>query len=526
VAFVRGLDSALIRNQGLGFDDQATNWSVYGKVRISNLTVGLQMWQSQEGIASEYRALTTAGGTTWTPRQSALYVKYSVPLERVKVNFFTRYEQSNIERGGSEFEYLHTYATGFLGIKSLVPPCKADADQTPIGCPAAPWVETVAFSSLSNQLRSELNLSYDSSEKLKAVAGLELVKSSIQSQLAQTDSGPGQLFFGVSQKPEQIEHTDLAVYAQGSWKPRPSLKFILAGRLTNNQINNKVGASGFGTLFTPRAGVIYMPPGNRVTLKAIYSEAFKDPTDAQKFGVVPRVNEFVSKGLKPETVQNIELSAAWEPIDRASFEASLYQARYSDVVSFGGVTGCNGTGCNRYENRDAIRIRGMQSTAHYRGTLVDLWANYTHTEPFLIDPRDAFGGPLLDAQKHPLDRLRVADIASDQWNAGLDSQWPEWLKIGVRLHYVGARKTGAGTTEPDNPFAQMDAHTTADAIISESRLVPHATLQLIVYNLFDKQYYDPGINPAVGAARVPQAGRTIYLRLVYGLGRAERQATP
>jgi outer membrane receptor protein involved in Fe transport len=519
---VRRLDADLIRDQNLGFDDRGQSWSVDSKLRISNLTLGLQTWKSREGIASEYPSTLITGRTTWTPRETAVYFKYYVPMERVKVNIFSRYEQTGVERHGSRFEYLHSYANGFLSMASLVAPCVAPSDQKPVGCPPAPahpWVETVDFAGHSNQLRTELTAVVDSFEKVKAVAGLEVAKSSIESQLEQTATGPGQLFHAVGLKPEQIEHTDLAFYAQGSWKPRPFLKFVFAGRVTHNEINHKAGASGFGTLFTPRAGVMYLPAGNRFVLKAMYSEAFKDPTDAQKFGVVTGVNEFRSRGLKPETVRNVELSAAWEPADGTAFEASLYEARYGDVVSFAGVTGCGGPGCRRYENRDEIRIRGVQTVARHHFGRADIWGNYTHTEPFLTNPKDLLGNPLLDSNKNPISRLRVADIAADQLSIGIDTHWPDRLTAGLRARYVGARPTGAGTTEARSPLLRTDAHTTADAILSDSRLVPRATLQLIVYNIFDKQYYDPALDPTVGVSRVPQAGRTIYLRLIYGLPR-------
>jgi outer membrane receptor for ferrienterochelin and colicins len=511
-ALVRRLDQDLIRQQGLGFDDRSENWSFYGKFRLANLTAGLQMWRSREGVASQYLARDISGRSSFTPRQTSLYVKYSLPLERVRANFFTRYMQSSIERSGSKFEYMHGYLN-YLDIASLVAPCGASADQIPQDCaPAKPWVETVTFGSVSTQLRSEFNVVFPSSAAFDGVAGLEFAKSSIQSQLEQVATGPGQLFHELLIEPGQIEHTDIALYGQGSWKPRPSLKFVMAGRLTHNQINNRIethdGDNGFGTLFTPRAGVIYSPGDKRLVLKAIYSEAFKDPTDAQKFGVVTGVNDFPADDeLKPERVRNTELSAGWEPVRGTSVETSLYEARYSDVVSLGSGI-CSLAACRQYRNRDEIRIRGLQATARVARTWGEVWGNYTWTDPFLTNPKDEEDEPLPGEQ-------RVADIARDRVNAGVEVNWASRLNAGLRLHYVGARKTGEGTTELHSPFTELEAHMTADAVVGYTGLVPGATLQLIVYNLFDKQYFDPASDPQVGAARVPQAGRTVYLRLSF-----------
>ena len=75
------------------------------------------------------------------------------------------------------------------------------------------------------------------------------------------------------------------------------------------------------------------------------------------------------------------------------------------------------------------------------------------------------------------------------------------------------RKTGDGTNY-SSPFRQMDPYSTTDATLSYSGLLPHTTLQLSVFNLLGKDYYDPG-NQSL--PRVLQAGRTVHLRLVYGL---------
>jgi outer membrane receptor for ferrienterochelin and colicins len=514
---VRGLDAQLASEGGVGFNDRARNWSLNAKLRLSNLTLGLQTWRSREGIGSAVRNTTIGGSTDWTPRATAFYVKYSLPLERMKLSSFTRFITVSQDRADSKYTYLHNYSGGYLSLWSLVPPCQAPFDPNPVDCaPAKPWTEVVDFGLVSTQLRSELTLAFDSSEKLNGVAGLELAKSSIQTTYAQTIAGP----FGTTggDNSEQVEHTDLSVYAQGAYRPRRSLKFVLAGRLSHNQIDNKTGAEGYGLRFTPRAGVIYSPAGTSLVLKAIYSEAFKDPTDFQKFGTLRFFNEVPSGGLVPETVRNIELSAGWEPSPELSLEASLYQAKYSKLVDFEAVP-CPGSDfvCLRYANRNEVEVQGAQLTGRYRRGLAGYWANYSHTRPFQIDPRDSYGQPVLDGSLEPLDELRIADIASHRANAGVDVGWTERLSTSLRVHYVGARLTGIGTTEPSSELRQVDAFTTADAVVSYHYKPANATVQLIVQNVFDRLYFAPTLTPVFGAPQVPQAGRTIYLRLSYGL---------
>lgn len=519
VSLVRGLDRQLIEQNALGFDDRAKNWSVDGKVRISNLTIGVQSWRSEEGTGSTNFAFQNAGNDSWTPRQTAFYLKYSIPLETVKLNLFTKYSQTSFERESTAYHYFHNYARGFLNLWSLVPPCQSPYDQQPISCaPAGTWARRVLYGALSSQLRSELNLVYEPSTKFNGVAGVELAKSSIQSTFDEISSAPVPHDPTFDAKPEQVEHTDIAVYAQSSYRPLPTLRMILAGRLSYNQINNKPGSSGYGTLFTPRAGVIYTPFRRALVLKAIYSEAFKDPTDFQKFGTIHFVNDFAGGALKPEKVRNMELSAGWEPSAALSVEAALYQAHYTDVVGVGLAAGCDPEiyGCDQYQNRDEIMSRGAQVTARYRNARGEIWGNYTHSDASQIDPQDPDGQPLLDANGQPVTEIRQADIAADRVTLGVDADWTSRFSSGLRVRYAAPRPTGEGTTQPDSPFRRMDAHTIADAVF-HVRLNEDLTAQLIVNNLFDDQYFAPTPFPSVGPARVLQAGRTFYVRLAYGV---------
>lgn len=516
---VRGLDRSFIQDNNLGWNDRAKNWSIYSKLRIANLTLGLQSWRSQEGIASAYGAVNQiAGGTSWTPRETAIYLNYSLPLARAKLHLFTRYEETTLERDSTEFDYFHDYASGSLTLWSLIPPCKSPDDQQPVGCaPAKPWVEKATFGGVSSQLRSEVSLAWEPSERLSGVTGLEFAKGSLQDRYDSRVTGAGLIPEPVDPA-TQNEHTDIALYAQGSWKPRRPLRLVAAGRMSYNTIDNKPGASGYGALFTPRAGVIYSPMAGRLVLKAIYSEAFKDPTDDQKFGVTRHVNLYASNGLVPERVRNIELSAGWQSSSRFSLDTSVYQAHYKDIVDYGYprlpdgslVTDCQ-VDCRQFQNRNEILIRGLEASARYNFGRGDVYANYTHTDPHQIHPTDEFGVPL------SVNSLRVADIASNRMNLGIDADWGTRLSADLRLHYVGARKTGEGTTNPYSPFSRMDPYATADAALTIRDVLPNASLQFIVNNVLDKTYYDGGSLYTI--ARVLQSGRTINLRLVYRSGK-------
>jgi len=520
VSLARQLDRQFVQDNHLHFSDPSDDWSVYGKLKLSNLIVGFELWRNQEGNAAT-GSLWQDGRISWAPRQTLFYLKYSRPLRTdLTLNLFTRYQQSGLDHSGTHISILRTYANGQLGLWNLVSPCTGPLDEAPpLGCPGQPWILHIGYRDLSSQLRNELNLVYEPSPRLSAVGGIEFWKSSIQTAWEQEVTGPGgESLPGVAA--EQTEHTDLAAYAQASYKLHPTLKLVLAGRLNYNTIDNKPGASGFGTLFSPRAAVVYAPAASRLTFKAIYSEAFKDPTDSEKFGTVPFVNDFPSGGLKPEKVRNSELSAGWQPGDNLSLDASAYQADYSDLVSLAFVPGCTQAfRCFRYANRDRFRIRGAQVEGRWRLGKTEISGNATLTSPFQVDPKDSFEQPLLDARGNPIRRLRIGDVASRRANLGVNQDWPGRLNADLRLRWVGPRPTGAQTTDPGNPLPRIGSYAAAQATLSYRGLLPDTTLQLIVDNVFGRTYFDPGTEPLIGLAMVPQPGRTVYLRIVSGLFR-------
>jgi outer membrane receptor for ferrienterochelin and colicins len=504
IQLARQTDQAFIQKNGLGFNDRAKNWGVNAKLQISNLTLGLQSWRSEEGVASAYGANFYGGNGTYTPEQTALYLRYSTRLSMGTLNVFTRYLQSSIDQKTSEFDLMATYANGSRDSRNLFPRTCGLA----VCPPTSPALFRINGRALSMQIRNEVSMAWQPSETLSGVTGVEFAKSTIQSQYDQFVNG------GPAIGSVRNYHTDAALWGQGSWKPRPSLRFIAAGRLSYNKIDNSSvsGVSGFGSIITPRVGVIYAPGSRRLILKAIYSEAFKDPTDTEKFGgaVFPRVDFQTSFNfdLRPERVRNTEVSAEWEAGERTSVQLSAYQARYSGVIGLAQLPATNACPdpCLVNLNRDEIRIRGLEATARHRIAGTEIWANYTHVQPVQSIPSDA--GP------NASETVRVPNIATDQINVGVDTEWRQ-LKATVRTHYSGARKIGLGTAFTSVPdYQQVDAYSTTAVSLTYRDLLPKLSLQLLADNVFDKQYW------AVGSESLPavlQNGRTVSIRMIYRL---------
>lgn len=542
VALARELDRQAVRSLRLDFSDRTENWSLYAKVRISNLTFGLQRWRTDEGTAPWLTELNRPGeGSGWAPDQTMVYLKWAGSVGRdLSLQVFTRYIQSSLDRRDSQVVLFHNYANYLLRITDLLNPC-TDPNGQPTGelCPQQPWVEVTSYGQLSSELKNEATFVYSPSEKLSVVGGLELRKSSIQERpdtvsAARGDSRPPRHRQApVIVQSETNEHTDVGLYAQASYRLRKSWKAVLAGRVDYNEINNRRPAvSGFGTLFTPRAALIYTPDGTPFVFKAIYSEAFKDPTDFEKFGTIPFIRDHPSGGLRPERVRNFELAGDWQPAENASIEAAAYQADYRDVVGLRQLPGCilsaQGVGCGQLANLGELRIRGVQVNARYSAGGLDFFGNYTYTEPFDTRPDPDPISPATGSFFYPgplhADEIRIGDIASHRLNAGFELEPLPKLTVNFRMSYVGPRKTGAGTTVFTNPYREIDDYLVPKLALTWRELLPGTDLQLVVNNPFGVRYHHPGVQTAgFGfAPRLPQPGRTVFFRLLSGGPRGEK----
>src|SRR5262249_39729246 len=122
----RDLDRRFIQENRVGFDDRTDDWTIHGKMKLSGLTLGLDLTRTSEGLASTYTDLFVDGGSVSAGRDTTLYLKYSRPVGRdLTLNTFTRYHQTAVDKAGSHVRLLHMYANSSLSLWNLVSPCLA-----------------------------------------------------------------------------------------------------------------------------------------------------------------------------------------------------------------------------------------------------------------------------------------------------------------------------------------------------------------------------------------------------------------
>jgi outer membrane receptor for ferrienterochelin and colicins len=544
----RELDKALfaaLEDRPTSFSDPSDDWAIDAKVRLGELTFGVRSWRRAEGTTPWYTDQLRAGtGNVQVPRQSNVYARYSHPLgNHLKLNLLARYKQHELDAGSSSSRFV-TFAGKALNIIDL----------------AAfffPGFQKITFDQKSSQLRNELTLLYQPSGKFSLVSGIEVRNSSVQldfgsaveEQVQSEDFQIDATFFATQVGTASTETTDLGLFAQASYKLRESFKVVVGGRFDTGDVRGTqrfltydeqptsgnldrlrledVAIEGSESVFNPRLALVYTR-GDFV-LKTIYAEAFQQPSSFQKFTREPGVRDFVSPELKSEKVKNVELSLSWQPRKDRHVEIDLYQASYSNAVAlkskindavvenpFAAFTVFPITS-GRFENTGGLRVRGVQ--IHARGRFasidlfgLDLFANYTYTEPVSTEPTDEVGEPLPDVH-----RQRIGDIASHRLNLGAGLALGERWHFDLRTSWVGDRPTGSSTTAVDNPFEKIDSYFVANTAVSWQGWPAGVTWQLVIRNLLDSDYDHPGVQRggAGFASRLPQPGRGVYLRLVY-----------
>jgi outer membrane receptor protein involved in Fe transport len=425
----------------------------------------------------------------WIPEQTWLYAKYEHPLSRgLAMTFFSRYKLHQLADPTSTNIYTG-YQNGKLGLADL-------------SHEATPTWDTRYFYQSNTQLANELSFVYSGSRRLSAVGGVEIRNSSIQGNYVLSDKPEPAETGKDDQIPggNRFNIMDLAVYGQLSYRLRPDLRAVVGGRLDNNRVRE---SKGYGSVLSPRLALIYTHRG--LVLKGIYSEAFQDASNFQKYvRVVP--SSVGNPDLTPERAKNVELSAGWQPSKSLAFEITAYDTRYSNIPQLqpvpctAAIAGtCTTAVINQFQPVGAREIRGVQAQGSWTRGRSSLTANYTYTDP--VNTRLG---------------VRVGDIASHHFNLIGTAGLGEHFDVTARLNAVSARRTGRGTDVDANPNTSIPGYAVVNTALTWEDPLPHVSLQLLVENLLDRQYGDPGIRRADGityAAEVPQPGRGIHLRL-------------
>ena len=449
--------------------------SIYlgSKIESQNFTMGFGYWFKKEGIGgwAGEQLFAAAPYSVWNPYNAFIYGKYKKSLgtkEKLFFSNFTRYRISGLDD-----------STQLWAIPAL-------DDITGDYVPRSPKI----YDLHSAQLRNETQLVYKANSRFSIISGLEFRFSQIQGDYARPSEPLNY---------RKYITLDAGLYSQSAYQViDKKLKFTFGGRLDYNKVRNS--NSGYGVVFNPRLALVYTPKNTFV--KLIYSEAFMNPTNFQKYSLTgTRATPNVD--LLTEKVKNYEFSFRRDFMKNKLFaEIVFYSSYYSNIVNEVTFATNTNPAATQFQNTGERSIYGAQANVNYKDKQLRLYLNYTFTNPTDTD--------LLGEER------RIADIASHQLNFGGNYKFNNGLNINLRTNFMGDREVGQGTTVPTNT-AIFSPYFLLNATIGYKFFKEKFNFQYTVNNILDHQYYSPGIRSTGSwyTKKIPQFGRNMQFRLSF-----------
>jgi outer membrane receptor for ferrienterochelin and colicins len=491
----RNLDKSayeqVVNGSKIGYSNQSKNGLLNGKVQVGNFVFGFQTWRYSRGSLTQYTDNYVPGsdnGFIWVPQQTYLYTRYE---NQINDKFFfsnlTTYRIHTLTQD-SKFVSVANYARGNRKIADLVNGI------------APSWTTQYAFSN-SSQLRTEFKTIYTPGTRFSLVSGVELRNGTLQgAYLFSLTSSPQD---SAIQNPSPLGGNsyiswDMGIYSQGSYRLADQLHLTLGLRYDYNRVRSR---DGFGSVISPRVAAVYTP--GDYTFKAVYSRGIMNVSNWTKYSSAG--NRIPNPTLKTENIQNFEFSALHTWNRSLTSEINIYHARIDDVV--GTVPVEEGSALTHNDNIGKFIINGAQMNARYQLKLMTAWFNYTW-----CDPRQTY------SETGEVDN-RVGDIATHQFNFGVNQELFQQINVNLRMNYSGKREVGSGTTVPLNNADFPGIAVFSGAVTySNPKIIKGLELQLVCNNLTDKEYYHPGTKVADGISSptgILQRGRHFVIQLRY-----------
>jgi len=487
------------------FSDKTEAYSVDMKLKIYDFLIAWSRWSKAEGPGAQYNDLMFMGfnqGQSWRPVHNYFYVKYDKDINsKLNISNFLRYKIHDFDKDNSIVRYRKNYLNGRFDLEDLI------AQKVPV------WDSIYLFQK-SSQLRNEFKVLYSPVNQLDIVAGFEMRFSSMQGDYtfskhndAEETGAPLTNVPGGNQFFSQ----DLGVYAQAGIGFIRNFNFTLGLRYDYNHIREN---QGYGHTLNPRLAVVYMP--GSFVFKAIYAEAFKDANNREKYSTAPGKRELPNPGLLPEKVSNVEFAIGKNLAKNMFANVVFYRSNYSNIIQEVQVLRDDGSYTNQNQATGSAEVNGVNAFFDWNWKSFSFNANYTFTLPYVLQPKDSEGNPLIDPNGNPYNKLRISDIADHQVNLVVNYLFRKKINLNMRMNWVGKRITGVDTTVPTNPET-FNPYAVFHAAVSYTLPKWGFKLQFAVFNLFDTTYFSPGLDAASGvlASKLIQNGRNMHLSLHY-----------
>ncbi len=270
-------------------------------------------------------------------------------------------------------------------------------------------------------------------------------------------------------------------------------EFQLSDNLILNAGVRHDNYSNFGGTTNPRLALIYSPT-DKTSVKLLYGTAFRAPNNYEMFYHDGYYTSADNPDLDPETITSYEVVVEQYFSDNLRGVLTGFYNEIEDLIS----QVESETLVNEYdeplwifENAGEVEAWGVEAElegklpAGLKGRL-----SYTYQE---TEDKET-GRVLSNSPEH----LVKANLTIPLWN--------ERLFCGIEEQYVSSAKTLSG--------GKADSYAVTNLTLFSSGLYDGLELSASVYNLFDKEYGNPGSSEHYQDT-LEQEGRTFRLKLTY-----------
>ena len=310
-------------------------------------------------------------------------------------------------------------------------------------------------------------------EKHRVSVGSELRRNFRQDQKNDDEEGTVNL-------DSQTDSTVWAVYAQDEFS-------ILENLILNAGVRHDHYTT-FGGSTNPRVALIYNPL-EKTTLKALYGRAFRAPNAYELYYDDGGVTQKAPEDLDPETIDTYEL--VWEQYLGSRFRAvtALYYYRIKDLIT----QTQDDEGVLIFDNVDEIRAKGVEWELD--GKLPgDLEGRLSYT--YQLSHEVDSGQRLPNSPRHLAKANLLAPILGER------------LSAGVEFQYTSNRRN------PPEKGGEVGGFAVTNLTLFSTGILDGLEASASVYNVFDKEYSDPGSGEHVQEG-IEQDGRTFRVKATY-----------
>lgn len=240
----------------------------------------------------------------------------------------------------------------------------------------------------------------------------------------------------------------------------------------------------FGGATNPRLGLIYAPD-RRSSVKLLYGTAFRAPNVYELYYSTPPY--LPNPDLDPERIRTAELVYERLISEQLRGTMSFYSSTIDNLID----ASTDGSGSWIFLNTSRVRSRGAEAEIEGRLTGgIEFRASYGYQ-----DSEDASTGAwLTNSPRHVAKAGLLVPLMKDAVFAGVEEQ------------YVSKRRTYAGT--------EVGGAAVMNLTLSARRLAKGLDISASVYNLFDRQFFDP-VSPDHMQPAIEQDGRSWRLKVTY-----------